>query len=136
MTRLLTRRWLICSGMILVLGGVLLLPSARWRIVGWVRGERFYEGRPTSFWREDGKDVAEFERSIARSLLSRPPRAPPSPWWQEWRDRLHQCLPSDQTWVLLLKADETALPVLLELADDPDADVRKGCACSLRDMGK
>jgi hypothetical protein len=42
----------LCLGLValLLFGAVLLLPAVRWRIVGWVKGEAFYQGRPTSFW--------------------------------------------------------------------------------------
>jgi hypothetical protein len=47
------RRWrlLLVLLLLLVLGGMLLLPSVRWPIYGWLRGEAFYQGMPTSYWR-------------------------------------------------------------------------------------
>jgi hypothetical protein len=33
--------------------GALALPAVHWRLIGWWRGEPFYRGRPTSFWRAE-----------------------------------------------------------------------------------
>ncbi len=49
-----SRRVLLRAGVLLgaVLACALLaLPSIRWPLWGWMRGEAFYEGRPTSYWR-------------------------------------------------------------------------------------
>lgn len=44
---------LACLALLLVgLAGVCLHPAVRWRVVGWYRGEAFYQGRPTSYWAE------------------------------------------------------------------------------------
>src|SRR5271165_4654953 len=45
------RRWLWFGLMILFLiNGLFLLPLVRWQLVGWVKGEAFYMGQPTSYW--------------------------------------------------------------------------------------
>src|SRR5436309_11657235 len=45
------RRKLLFSATTLVALGVLALPGVHWRLYGWARGEPFYDGRPTSYWR-------------------------------------------------------------------------------------
>src|SRR5438105_3973061 len=54
------RSWRLLIGMtsLLLIGGLLLLPAVRWRVIGWVKGEAFYQGRPTSYW---SKEVAMLE---------------------------------------------------------------------------
>src|SRR5262249_19480472 len=48
------RRWLCLSLVLLLLAvGVFMVPSARWSLYGWVRGEAFYQNRPTSWWAEE-----------------------------------------------------------------------------------
>src|SRR5437868_5553085 len=45
-------RSLLLGGLVLVaLAVTLSLPAVRWRMIGWWRGEAFYRGRPTSFYR-------------------------------------------------------------------------------------
>ena len=87
------RRWLrrgiIAAAILAVLAGVLYETSTHVGR-GWLRGEAFYDGRPTSFWRAriDGW-VARFDEpdqalaylrasSMISSLIAMPPR--PTPW--------------------------------------------------------
>src|SRR5437763_15710605 len=44
------RRRLLVALSLLALLGVLALPGVHWRLVGWWRGEPFYDGRPASYW--------------------------------------------------------------------------------------
>jgi hypothetical protein len=54
------RRWRIWLGLglLLFVAASFLLPAVRWRVIGWVRGEAFYQGMPTSYW---AKEVARLE---------------------------------------------------------------------------
>ena len=47
-----SRRMLLRAGLLLgvVLVGALLSPGVRWRLWGWLHGEAFHRGRPTSYW--------------------------------------------------------------------------------------
>ena len=47
------RRWrlLLALTLLLLAGGLALVPGVRWPVYGWLRGEAFYQGRPTSYWR-------------------------------------------------------------------------------------
>jgi hypothetical protein len=47
---LLKKRWLWLCLALLAIGALFVFPASRWRIVGWVKNEKFYEGRPTSYW--------------------------------------------------------------------------------------
>lgn len=44
------RRLLLAFVLLLLAGGTLSLPAVHWRLIGWWRGEAFYQGRPTSWW--------------------------------------------------------------------------------------
>src|SRR5436309_10894633 len=44
------RRRLLLALALLALVGVLALPGVHWRLIGWWRGEPFYQGRPASYW--------------------------------------------------------------------------------------
>jgi hypothetical protein len=37
---------------VLLVAASLLHPAVHWRLIGWAKGEAFYQGRPTSYWRE------------------------------------------------------------------------------------
>jgi hypothetical protein len=76
-----TRRWRLwlTLGLLLLLGSLALVPSVRWRVVGWVRGEAFYQGRPTTYWRRQverldqgmphNKSAARPSRSLLDEIL-------------------------------------------------------------------
>ena len=44
------RRLLLALALLLFVVGLLLVPSVRWPLYGWLRGEAFYQGMPTSYW--------------------------------------------------------------------------------------
>ena len=45
------RRLVLVFLLLPLLGGLLLIPQVRWPVYGWLRGEAFYQGMPTSYWR-------------------------------------------------------------------------------------
>jgi HEAT repeats len=49
------RRWRLCVSLALLLAivGVSLHPAVYWPTYGWLRGEAFYKGMPTSYWEEE-----------------------------------------------------------------------------------
>jgi hypothetical protein len=47
------KRWLGLAVAVFLLGVAFVIPASRWAIVGWVKGESFYRGRPTSYWAEE-----------------------------------------------------------------------------------
>ena len=42
------RLWVVL--LLLLVGGLLLVPAVHWPVYGWLRGEAFYQGMPTSYW--------------------------------------------------------------------------------------
>lgn len=46
------RRLLLILPLLLLVSGLLLVPSVRWPIYGRLRGEAFYKGMPTSYWHD------------------------------------------------------------------------------------
>jgi hypothetical protein len=58
------RRWLVRAIVVLavVLGGPLTLPGVRWPLWGCLRGESFYRGWPTSYYRETLKRPYAYNR--------------------------------------------------------------------------
>lgn len=47
------RRLLLILLLVLLLGSLLLVPSVRWPVYGWLRGEAFYKRIPVSWWKEE-----------------------------------------------------------------------------------
>src|SRR5262245_38178810 len=81
-----SRRVLLRAGLLLgvVLVGSLLSPDARWWLYGHLRGEAFYRGRPTSYWRPVVKESEQETKALKVKGLSVmhttvPPTPPPSP---------------------------------------------------------
>jgi hypothetical protein len=113
-------RWLglLC---VLLLAGTILHPAVYWHTYGWVRGESFYQGRPTSYWREEIRavDQGSFLGGIIR-VDPKPSWAPEimRPLWGDVRQGMMDTtlLPA----ILSLERDPAAVPVLLELAQDDD----------------
>jgi hypothetical protein len=105
------RRFIFLGIGILLLTGISLLPTTRWRIKGWMNGEAFYRGRPTSYWYEQCRYKSWLQLQYEASRRSN--------WLIDW-------LPgsSDQLTGQALAeqfADPEAIPVLLELLRFSDA---------------
>jgi hypothetical protein len=63
------------TGAVLLLA--LLSPRGRWAVWGWLRGEAFYHGRPTSYWRSrlaDWNDLVFYPPASPLIVRCRPPR--------------------------------------------------------------
>jgi HEAT repeat protein len=123
--------------MIMVLIWVVLLdPTCV--LLGWLSGESFYQGRPTTYWSRQlrtaraeaiAKATAPFSPSPSPSSWpswtgSTPPPPPLPPW-------MLSRLVKEPDSELLRTRDETAVPVLLELLRDNDPWVRWRAAVSL-----
>jgi hypothetical protein len=115
-----TRRckWLISGMALLALAVTISLPAPRWRMIGWWRGEAFYRGRPTSYYRPlcprdslptfncfgfDHQDNWPWVRKVLGDRVAG--------WLVEEENPLLDCGPD-------------AVPVLVALLKDPDWDVR------------
>jgi len=133
---LLKKRWLWCGLLLLGSVAVLLFPSSRWRLVGWVQGESFYKGRPTSYWRERVKQRKTASSSTGAATASS------STLWQHLRKHFAGSDITDERRPLLITRgrinipDVDALPVLIELIPDTDADIAAYTFEKLRILGQ
>ncbi len=135
MRKLLKRRG-ICLLFVLAAGIALVSPPVRWRIIGCIKNERFYQGRPTSYW--SGRIITwreQFARYARTGLLpSEDLSDDPS---LALLQKYLPCLNDRQTLVPPLSLDDgkmpiggeflsdpAALAVLIELVHDPDREVR------------
>ena len=116
--------------LVVLLTGLLLFPDLRWAMWGRLRGEALYRWRPTSYWsallRQAYQDPWDGNWYV-------PPR--PRPWWVDRvEDLLHVRLrggPEPEA----LAGGPAAVPVLVELLADEDAEVRRAAASYLRRLG-
>jgi hypothetical protein len=101
------RQLLLTLLLLLLLGGLLLVPQVRWPIYGWLRGEAFYQGMPTSYWSiqiDRHYGLTKDRIDDLRQLLG-----------------LRSGVVSDDR---VLSVDVGAVPVLTELLSDPEPKVR------------
>jgi hypothetical protein len=117
------RRWrvLTCLLLFILIGVVLSVPAIHWRLIGWAKGEAFYQARPTSWWEMEcqrWKRRHYEDRWDAGDIWIRDPS------WIEQRFAgwLGQ---SAERGPFFLKGDLTALPVLIELMEKDDEHVRE-----------
>src|SRR5262245_8848232 len=122
------RRWLCLSASLVSVAALSLIhPAVHWRLIGWARGEAFYQGRPTSYWR---KEAHQWVTPQLKNLFTWSRR---SSWWEErlanvvgMNFNLDQAIP----WIL---GDAQAVPMLLELLADEDPHV---CAVAISGLAK
>jgi HEAT repeat protein len=100
------------------LGVVMLVPTFRLILIGLIKGERFYRGRPTSYWVTALKDKNVSLRKEAAYALG---RLPPEP------DKVIPPLSGAEA--------EAAVPALIEALNDEDLYVRKYAISALQSMG-
>jgi hypothetical protein len=114
--------------LVFLVGGLLLVPSVRWPIYGWLRGEAFYQGMPTSWWAKEIEERYDYDFFYIDAII---PGHKLTSWFAETRsspslwERLEQRLKPGKaaTPVMsairigapLLDGDAEALPVLLGL---------------------
>jgi hypothetical protein len=113
-------RGLLISGVVLAaLLVALRLPPVHWRVVGWWRGEAFFQGRPSSYW-------------LARWHWLNRERSRPEQWARKYfGDGCGDVIWGDQSPP---KFDSTAVPVLIELLNDSSPQVRARAAYELGQM--
>ncbi len=87
---------------------------------GWLRGEAFYQGRPTSYWRV----LIELDlRDNPNNLRGKCYRAPPLTFWEHAMDRIGaRSLPRSSAALNYISA-KSAESVLIELANDSDEKI-------------
>jgi hypothetical protein len=114
------------------LGALSLHPAIYWPVTGWLRGEAFYHGRPTSYWRyaiwcwgNDSAalswiDQARVGIGLSRSEAVLRPAIIGKNWdWQASR---------------ATDLDPAAIPVLRELLGDEDKFVRIQSALAIKGL--
>lgn len=101
-----------CLSFVLVVGLLVLAYFEPTHCVrGWLHGEAFYDGRPTSFWRKVVVYSLRINWDDFASNIT-------------WRDRLEARLGHEPYYTSYrLVSDVNANPVLEELAADPDERV-------------
>ncbi len=111
--------WVVLILAVLVVLGY-FAPGIYWRATGTWRGEVFYDGRPTSYWREQIKAEEVRQARQAAFFFG----GAPITWRdkvEEWRERwLH----GDDNRIETLKKDVDAAPVWRELMRDDDVSIR------------
>ena len=137
-------RWLLLLLLLLpILGGLFLVPSVRWSVYGWLKGEAFYRGMPTSRW------VTVIEELYHPFPSDRPAFTPTLPTWvidtqPSFTDRVRQQITPGKTTLAidntlggaLLDGDHDALPVLLALIHSNSAKARRVAVSGLVAHGK
>jgi hypothetical protein len=137
------RRWLAGALAAAAVSGILIHPAIYWPIYGWVAGEPFWNGRPSTYWRRQierlnlkaGEKVKEGSKILPPPpgyvpvfLRVGPPKVggPLAPGL-EWLDKQTGYRLLDQNTDVFganSGLDPTAVALLLELLGDPDATVR------------
>jgi len=115
---MMTRRRLLRWSLILVILAAVAVWLEPTRVVwGWLRGEAFYQGKPTSFWRGVIKRDLQTE---PRLLLAK--GLPPATWWDRCRQWIGEWFPETSSQ-RLITWDKEPIAVLQALAEDPNEKI-------------
>jgi hypothetical protein len=122
--------WFGLVALLIVVVG-LVHPGIYWRAIGWIRGEAFYNGRPTSYWHAQLDQYEEV--------------------WAHCWGQIHVLRPKNTKFEILVQSifgiklddrgyalwdgDPQAIPVLLELLKYPDCKSRRVAATGLSNVG-
>jgi len=119
-----TKRRLLRWSLLLVLLAAFAVWLEPTRVVwGWLRGEAFYQGRPTSYWRDLIQQDLQTEPRVLFAKLY-PPSPPPTSWWHRCKEWLgYQSRDESSHWVVTVILDTKAAGVLRALAEDPDEKI-------------
>lgn len=129
------RLWLILA--MLLLGDSLLHPAVHWRLIGWAKGEAFYQGRPKSYWRWEWEwwhpmwtSAGAFlpDYALERYVWYRSPSD-----WATILDNRFGIKVNSPDRLPLLKGDVESVPVLLQLLETQNNDL-KLIACGGRQL--
>jgi hypothetical protein len=101
-------KWLagITALILLAMVAVFMLPVPRYALMGWLKGESFFDGKPTSYWRD-------------AIVTSRQPPSRLTNYFWRWSGGSRE-----DAWQPLLHGNPASLPVLHELLRDEDSHVR------------
>lgn len=114
------RLWLILA--LLLLGGSLLHPAVHWRLIGWAKGEVFYQGRPTSYWLcecEQWEGGITWHWNITLGYWHRVPSR-----WETFLERVSGSPSAASTKMPLVQGDPESVPVLMELLASSEEKAR------------
>jgi hypothetical protein len=132
------RRLVVSMGGVLALAGVAALPGVRWPVVGWVRGEPFYDGRPASYWAAEVEDSEWLGFAPSKSgrynIPVRRARAVKSVL-EQWYINVRWPGDSVIGESLMPHEDAAELPVLLVLLSHPSPRVRGFAALMAGELG-
>jgi hypothetical protein len=104
--------WLFLT--LLLVAASFLLPAVHWRVIGWVRGEAFYQGRPTSYWK---REILRYDEAIRGLFDGNRFNTPPPLWIDTLKSRL-EIDPFKRPEILEGTSD--AVPVMVELVKDDE----------------
>ena len=110
------KRPIIICLVVAILGSIIFWLQSNYIITGWLNGEAFYQGRPTSYWRRQLGKIETSGWGTGPSIFFRYPSSS-SKW-------LEPIIPDEGKVELLndhvlLKGDPAAQGVLKELMKDP-----------------
>lgn len=119
--------WVLLAMAVLVAGGigfVVLDPDAR--LLGWVGGEPFFQGRSATAWRHDLLQADEVKRTVSREALTqgKAEAVPVCAWILDRAPEPDARSRAADAIKQMGKEGEPAGEALLKALDDPDAIVR------------
>jgi HEAT repeats len=125
------RRWRLwlCLALVFLVWAGLLYPPFHWRLIGWMRGEAFYQGRPTSYWRQK---IQQYQHSTMEER-----QASHDHWMRKVEEFLglqsNDLLKHPYTELNNPSAvdNSAAVPVLLQLLQDSDPLIRGTAALEI-----
>jgi hypothetical protein len=141
---------LVPTLLLLLTAGVPSLPAVHWRVIGWWRGEAFYQDRPSSWWAREIQQSYSWSWPWGSPAADHARASGPIVWQRQSAPTLAEQLcrqinggPSLNAMVEalmaeppLLDGDEAALPVLRELLRHEDSKVRMLAVYGLGAIGK
>jgi hypothetical protein len=135
------RRWrlLLMLVLLLLVAGSFLLPAVHWRVIGWVKGEAFYKGRPTSYWANDfhhwgQTSIGEDQLILLDNDFKQTDYAEES-WSWRMKDLLGVETSQEYKWPIILAGDPATIDVLVGLLRDDRQDVRLLALLALGNLG-
>jgi hypothetical protein len=115
------RRVWLAWAVLLVVAAAFVHPAVRWGVIGWARGEAFYQGRPTSYWVREVRRLDMLDMWTSGILYFFPPERTKT---EQWLERHTGIQLSGGRSASLPLDDPAAVPVLLELLKSEDFQVR------------
>jgi len=139
-----TKRRLLWTGALgaLLLGIFLAFPTPRLVLIGWLRGDSFYQGRPTSYFIWDLQRVNISPVSCPNGVGNDTERIVDfsfgchTTFWEDFLERYFDVM-SQPTFasIILLQGDPAATPVLMELLASENYQFRLVAALGLSAIG-